>query len=235
MSKRDYSSFSSAAKSRFRNAAAHLGYEQITGITYAKRCGDWFATFNLQAASYGNDFFYVNYGIATPDLCPVIEAAPIRDCGLLLWHRLPDIDGSGAFDRGSKKEIEGSASRFLKQYEEIAVPWFETMNSWSAIASEFYRTKPIEIERLGHHSGEYGDDLSAATYGYLLLKSGQSVEALRWLQEAERILSLPVYLTRDGRTVHEREKYSRLQKPEDYEVESLDSVRRTISLITAET
>ena len=46
---KDYKSFSSVAKSRFRYMANELGYEQITGITYVKERDGWYETFNLQS------------------------------------------------------------------------------------------------------------------------------------------------------------------------------------------
>ena len=73
--------------------------------------------------------------------------------------------------------------------------------------------------------------LSAANYGLYLFLAEQFDEALKWLKEAERLYSLPLFCTRDGRFVHEKEKYARIQKPEDYEIEQLDTIRRVISHI----
>ena len=66
MSKRDYSSFSSTAKSRFRHVAKAVGFEQITGILYAKKKDGWHEIFALQASQYGSETFYVNFGICVP-------------------------------------------------------------------------------------------------------------------------------------------------------------------------
>jgi hypothetical protein len=233
MTSRDYSSFSSAAKPRFRHVARELGYEQLSGVSYARDRGGWFEAFGLQAAGHGNDFFYVNFGIAVPDLCPVADPIAVSDCGLLLWNRLRDVDQTGGFGRESKRAIEESSHRVLSQYKADALPWFSRFDSWDAIAAEFFRISPIDEARLGTHSVISGADLTSATYGYLLLKANRIPEALRWLREAERLMSLPVYFARDGRIVHEKEKYARFQKPEPYEIEALQRVRQTIDLVSS--
>ena len=79
---RDYKSFSSVAKSRFRDMAKELGYEQITGITYTKEREGWYETFNLQASSYGNPYFYINYGVILPEEFPATRER-LKRAG---WH-----------------------------------------------------------------------------------------------------------------------------------------------------
>jgi len=227
---RDYSSFSTAVKSRFRPVANALGYEQLSPVVYAKARNGWYETFNLQASS-GSDFFYVNYGITIPNLCPVGEDQSILTCGQLIWNRLSDSDGTGGFPRGTTKEIEASATRIIEQYDKKAIPWFETLCSWDAIAAEYLRVNPISESQVGSHSSRFGEGPRSATYAYLLLKSGRVDDAHRWLTEAERILSLPEYITRDGRLVHEKEKHARLQKPEEYQVQTLQNVRATLQLL----
>lgn len=187
--------------------------------------------FGLQAAAYGNDFFYVHYWIAVPDLCPVGVPTPILECGMLLNEGLRNLDGSSGFDRKDKKAIEESAGRILGQFRKLALPWFAGLNSWGAIAAEYLRVNPIEEEMLGKHSTVYGADFRSATYGYLLFRANRSVDALRWLREAERLMALPVYIARNGQVVHIKEKYARLQKPTAYEIEALGLVRQTIELI----
>lgn len=231
MQTRDYTSFTSAAKPRFRHVAAELGYEQISGIFYLKKADGWYQSFSLQAAGHGNDFFYVNYGILVPDLCPVAEPTPIGDCGMLLSDRLRDVDETGGFARETKADIEASAARVLIQYRKYALPWHASLNSWDAIAAEYLRVNPIEEAMLGKHTSAFGEDFRAATYGYLLLKANRKADALRWLREAERLLSTPVYDTRDGQVVHAMEKFARLRNPTDSEVRDLHQVRETIALI----
>jgi hypothetical protein len=124
--------------------------------------------------------------------------------------------------------IEASAARIVDQYKQQALPWFRSLDSWQAIAAEYLRVNPISEADIGSHSSTYGEGPRCATYGFLLLKSGQIVDATRWLKEAERILSLPEYITRDGRRVHAKEKYARLQKPDEADLETLQNVRQTL-------
>jgi Domain of unknown function (DUF4304) len=225
---RNYSSFSAFAKSRFLPVAQALGYEQVSATVYAKQENEWHESFNLQPSS-GTDFFYINYGITVRKLCPVGEDRSILKCGHLLGSRLRDADGTGAFPRGSIAEIEASAARVVEQYKEQALPWFKSLDSWPAIAAEYLRVNPISEDRIGSHSSAYGEGSRCATYAFLLLKSDRRVDAIRWLKEAERILSLPEYITRDGRIVHEKEKYARLQKPDEADLETLQNVRQTLA------
>ena len=231
MSKRDYSSFSSTAKSRFRHVAKAVGFEQITGILCAKKKDGWHEIFALQASQYGSETFYVNFGICVPQLCPAAELRDIKDCGLLLSERLRNIDDTGGFDANSKAEMEENAERVLVQLQKVAIPWFAQRSSWTDISAKYYEREPIEEEKIGFHSITYGADFRSATYGYLLLKAGRIADARRWLMEAKRLMSLPVYYTRDGRTVHEKEKFARLQKPEPHQVEWLNNVNDTLDLI----
>lgn len=122
---KDYKSFSSAAKSRFRTMAKELGYEQITGITYVKEREGWYETFNLQSSSYGNPFFYLNYGVILPDRFPMTREE-LRDSGWNLGGRISP-EGSGAFNSGNRKQIEESASLALELYREKVVPWFASL------------------------------------------------------------------------------------------------------------
>ncbi len=231
MSKRDYSSFASAAKSRFRHVAKAVGFEQITGVIYAREQAGWHEVFALQASQYGSETFYVNFGICVTHLLPTEEAQDLRDCGLLLSERLANVDGTGAFSATSKADLEQSAERVLVQLRNVALPWFAQRNAWADIAAHYYACNPIEEEKIGRHSIVYGADLRSATYGGLLLKAGRPDDARRWLLEAKRLLGLPVYFTRDGRTVHVMEKFARLQKPEPREIELLRNVCATLDLI----
>jgi hypothetical protein len=228
---RNYSSFSAAAKSRFLPVARALGYKQESATVYAKARNGWHESFNLQASN-GTDFFYVNYGITIQKLCPVGEDRSIHTCGHLLGARLCDADGTSGFPRGSLEEIEASATRIVDLYRKQAFPWFNSLDSWAAIAAEYLRVNPISEAEIGSHSSRFGQGPRCATYGFLLLKSGQRADAIRWLSEAERILSLPEYFTRDGRLVHEREKFARLRKPDEGDLETLQNVRRTLDALS---
>lgn len=227
---RDYASFPAAAKLPFRAVADALGYAQLSPTVYAKARDGWHESFNLQV-SHGTDAFYVNYGITVTQLCPVGEDQSILTCGHLLGSRLRDADGRGAFPRGTTQEIATSATLVVEQYRLQALPWFEAMGSFQAMAAEYLRVNPISEAQLGSHSSAFGEGPRCATYGFLLLKAGRRDDAVRWLREADRILSLPEYITRDGRLVHVKEKYARLQRPEAAEVETLQNVQQTLAML----
>ena len=105
--------------------AEELGYEQITGVVYVKPRDGWYETFNLQNSSYGNPFFYFNYGVILPNEFPA-SREELRDSGWYLGRRL-SYNGEGAFPSQTKKEIEESAEHLLRLYKEEVVPLFEKM------------------------------------------------------------------------------------------------------------
>jgi hypothetical protein len=122
---KDYKSFSSIAKSRFKIMAKELGYEQITGIVYVKKREGWYETFNLQSSQYGNPFFYFNYGVILPEKFP-LSREELRDSSWSLGGRLcPKHRNS--FPAGNKKQIEESVALALELYKEKVVPWFESL------------------------------------------------------------------------------------------------------------
>lgn len=122
---RDYKSFSSAAKSRFRGMAQELGYDQITGILYAKPQDQWYEAFCLQVSSWGNPFFYLNYGVIVPEDVPT-DRKNLIDVGWSKMRRLRFGD-LGAFPCATKVEIEESARYALEEYKTVACPWFEQL------------------------------------------------------------------------------------------------------------
>lgn len=229
----DYRSFSAAAKPRFRSVAQALGYTQHSGISYSKPHPEgWHEAFNLQAAGLGLPFFYVNYGIVVPQLCPVSPPVSLNENSYLLSVRLHHAGGTG-FSRASKQAISDSAALVLAQYQQQALPWLEQhAASWDSIAAEYLRVNNrIEEARLGQHGKSYGEDQRAATYGYLLLKAGRNTDALRWLIEADRLFSLPTYQRRDGVTVHAPEKHARLIPLEPWETLAHQDVKETLKML----
>ena len=124
--KKDYKSFSSAAKSRFRKMAIELGYDQITGITYTKKREGWYETFNLQSSSYGNPFFYINYGVILNNSFPS-SREELKGSGWFMGNRI-SYKSHGAFPCGTKAEIESSAEYALEVYLRDIVPWFEKLD-----------------------------------------------------------------------------------------------------------
>ena len=119
---RDYKSFSSAARSRFRGMARELGYDQITGILYAKLQDQWYEAFSLQASTWGNPFFYLNYGVIVPEEIPT-NRENLIGAGWSKMRRLKFGD-QGAFPCATKAEIEESAKYALDEYRKVACPWF---------------------------------------------------------------------------------------------------------------
>ena len=121
---RDYSSFSAAAKVRFRGMADELKYEQITGVVYVKERHGWYELLNLQASSWGNAFFYVNYGVIFPDHFPLTREE-LKSSGWYLEHRLHHP--GGAYPCATKAEISESAAFALEEFKRTAAPWFESL------------------------------------------------------------------------------------------------------------
>ena len=105
--------------------AKELGYDQITGIVYTKTREGWYETFNLQASSYGNPFFYINYGVILPAQWPA-DRGYLKSAGWLPGRRLR-YGNEGAFPCATKAEIEASAAAALDEYKRVACPWFESL------------------------------------------------------------------------------------------------------------
>jgi len=124
MTSRDYSSFSAAAKSRFRNMARDLGYEQITGVIYVKEREGWYELFYLQASSWGNPLFYFNYGVIFPDHFPLTREE-LKSPGWLMGKRLQHP--TGAYPCATKAELEESAAYAYEEFKRTAVPWFSSL------------------------------------------------------------------------------------------------------------
>jgi hypothetical protein len=224
---RDYKSFSSAVKSRFRGMAKLLDYEQLSGVLYVKEREGWYEGFSLQASSYGNDFFYINYGVIVPNLWPPFkDDIDLKAEGYILHNRLHNDHDQG-FSNATLDEIVKSAEISFNRYQEQAVPWFHEIRDLSDIAERYFESTHLEEEKLGKH--EYGMQLSAANYGLLLRLAGKIEKSLVWLKEAERLMALPVFFTRDGRIVYVREKHSRIIKPEEDEIEQRDSIKKLVT------
>ncbi|WP_290524929.1 DUF4304 domain-containing protein [Alcanivorax sp.] len=222
----DYSSFSSVAKSRFRPVAKELGFEQVSGTIYQRKRNDWIEGFNLQASS-GNTFFYVNYGVIIPNLWEPFKTEIDSESlgGYTLHRRLNSGKGSG-FDRATKDQVKQSAELVLRKFKEQAEPWFSSISDMRDIAERDLLSSGIKKSDIGKLN--YFQQLGVASYGFLLAKAGDAENALKWLLEADRLFSLPLYSAKDGRWVHEKEKGARLMKPQDYEVEQHQQIKAAI-------
>lgn len=104
--------------------ARDLGFEQITGVIYVKEREGWYELFYLQASSWGNPFFYFNYGVIYPDHFPLTKEE-LKSHGWILAHRLQS--GGGAFSCTTKAEIEESASLAHDEFKRTAAPWFASL------------------------------------------------------------------------------------------------------------
>ncbi len=189
--------------------AQELGYEQITGTNYLKGRDGWFEGFSLQASSYGNDFFFINYGVAVPNLWePFDKEVEKENLGYQISNRLHDNHDQGFYSR-TKDEIERSAETALLRYREQAVPWFESIKGLMDVAERYYEYKSLDNSKLGQYTPT--QSLGVANYGLLLFKAGNLPNALEWLSEAERLYSLDEDL-------------------EDYEIEQQETIRNVIKL-----
>ena len=208
---KDYKSFSSIAKPRFRDMAKSLGYEQITGTAYLKEKNGWYEGFTLQASSYGNDFFFINYGVSASNLWnPFTEPERKKNLGFLISDRFHHGEGQG-FPNGSKLEVEKSAKLALLCFQEQAVPWFKQFSSLTDICERYFDICNLDEAKLGRY--DIYSVLSCATYGLLLYRDGNYDLSKKWLSEADRL-------------------YRNEPDLEDYEIEQLDVIQKVIEEVT---
>lgn len=202
-----------------------LGYKQVTGTVYVKQRTGWYERFVLQAPS-NNTVFFINYGVVIPKLWPPFERkSELKDEDYILSNRLHD-DNEKGFRKLTKSDILESAAIALDRYEEQAVPWFSQFRNILDITEYYFNSTQLSQKKIGTHDSHLM--LAAADYGLLLKKTGKYGQSLIWLREAERLMSLPVYFTRNGRTVHKWEKHARLCKAEESEIEQLEHIRHVI-------
>jgi hypothetical protein len=226
---RDYKSFSSVAKPRFLGVAQELGFEQVTGTRYIRKKRGWYDTFSLQASSYGNDFFFINYGIAVPQLWePFATAIDTRRMGADLSRRLYNNERQG-FPNGTKKEIEESAHVALQKLKEQASPWFDQFVTLVDVFDAIYAEYPPSVGEIGKFG--YLSSLSIARYGLFLYQICRYIDALVWLREAERLYAAPKWITRHGEVTFKIEKYAREYTPEEEKLQQLNIIREVISAI----
>lgn len=185
---RDYRSFSSVAKSRFRPVAEQLGYAPFGSTRFARRHpAGWHEVFWLHSGWSSGDAFAVYYGIAAPELYPGQAPLPLHEAPVLLHQTLRNSAGSIGFGCASRAQIGTSAEAMAQLYRQQALPWLARFTGWQDIASAF---APPQSPWLNEAKlGQYREFIPAqALYGLLLLKAGQPDAARRWLQEAQRLL-----------------------------------------------
>jgi len=79
----------------------------------------------LQASSWGNPFFYFDYGVVVPDEVPASREI-LMGIGWIKYRRLK-FEDLGAFPCGTKAEIDQSAQYALDAYKKVALPWLEQL------------------------------------------------------------------------------------------------------------
>jgi hypothetical protein len=221
---RDYKSFSGIANTRFRNMANHFGFIEISKTFYAKQTNDIFYVYCLQK-SVGNDFFYINYGIAVPYLWSKDKTLNFRD--IKGWHfgqRLENNYRQG-FDCKTKLEVSKSADLAKKFFEEQAIPWFNKFQSLKDVAELFYKRNIISEENIGTSKNKCGSE--ALNYAFFYYHLNYIDKAKLWFSEAKRLYSLPIYcVTKVNvvRIVHERPKGARKYNPGKEVRDALDLI-----------
>ena len=224
---KDYKGFAGVAKTRFRKISKELGYEQISGTFYAQKKADWFNLFFLQKST-GNDFFYVTYGIDIPYLWSTEKKLDENDVGgTYIGFRLED-DYRQGFDCETKAKLEESARKVAVLFREQAEPWLNQFNSLLDIADFYFYRDALSLEKIGTH--DWGHCLDIANYGLMLFHAGDYSNASIWLNEAERLYLLPVYVS-DGKIVHERPKGARKYVPDESHARQLEVIRNVLARI----
>lgn len=185
---RDYRSFSSIARTRFRPVAEQLGYAPYASTAFARPHPEgWHEVFWLHTGWSGGDFFSVYYGIAATGLYPDRPAMPLQQAPVLLNRTLHNSAGSTGLGRADRAQVSASAEAVASLYRQQALPWLDGFKSWQDIATEFAHTQSQWLSEA--QRGQYSEFFSSqAIYGLLLLKAGQTRAARRWLHESRRLL-----------------------------------------------
>ncbi|MGH8445114.1 MAG: hypothetical protein ACREVL_07600 [Solimonas sp.] len=229
--KRDYGSFAKATDRLLPALIRPQGYEPAGNGFFARRREGWLEGFGLQQSQFGGGEFRINMGIHVPALRERWLKADDGVHGLSIAFRL-SADGADQGDAwlpaANRSELERSLAT-LVSWLPLAEPWFRQFRSLSDVA-RIYRERSNLVAPGGN---EHHLRIMAASYGFLLAEAGDSTEARLWLQEAARLMSLPVYDLPDGGMAHEKLKGARLQKPSADGVRQLDAVRRSLAGLLA--
>ena len=225
--KRDYGTFSKAVQKMLPPLVAPHGYEHLGHGFFARRKAGWLEGFGLQQSQWGDGDFCINMGIDVPGVNARWLAPETDGHGLYISFRLSE---AGA-DRGDRWLPADNKQRLAESLEKLASwlpvvePWFSQFQCMSDVARVYRST--TQLVEPGENSWYL--QIKAANYGFLLAEAGEVAEARRWLQEAERLMSLPVYHAPNGDMVHEKIKGARLQKPSESETRQLEAVRQSLA------
>lgn len=231
--KRDYGSFAKASQRMLAPLVSPYGYAHLGQGFFARRKNGWMEGFGLQQTQYGDGSFCINMGIDVPALDERWLRPDTAPRGLLIRFRLSErgVDqGDCWLPAGNKEELNQSLVR-LASWLPLAEPWFAKLATMSDVA-QLYRSRTNLVE-LGQNPWHL--QLQAANYGFLLAEAGEDVTAKLWLEEAERLMSRPVYYAPGwAHMLHEKVKGARLQKPTPDEIRQLEAIRTSLRSLANE-
>ncbi len=225
--KRNFRSFPKESEKVFSILVEEYGFSFKEGTVYTRNKGVWNDTLLLQSSSYGDGTFCLNGGINMSTLHE-FWGEKNNDYSLIIASRLTKNgfdDGDLWLPASNKKELEDSLKQF-SYYLKKTKSWFEQYDTIEKILSFYFYQRGLKESYLGRYL--CADQISVANYGFLLLIAGKITEGLEWVKEAERLMSLPIYWSKDGLILHVREKYSRLEKPSKEDITQLEAVRNII-------
>lgn len=222
--KRDYGSFAKASQKMLVPLVSPYGYEHEAYGFFARRKSGWLEAFGLQQTQYGDGSFCINMGISVPGLGARWLRPENVYRGLTIAFRLSERgadQGDCWLPAANKEELAKSLAR-LASWLPLAEPWFAKFSTMSDVAG-IYRSR-TNLADLGQN--QWHVQLAAANYGFLLAEAGDYASARLWLEEAERLMSLPVYYAPGwAGMLHEKVKGARLQKPTEDDIRQLEAVR----------
>jgi hypothetical protein len=227
--KRNYGNFSKAVQKMLPDLVSPFGYQHMGGSFFGRSRDGWLEGFDLQQSAWGSGDFCVNIGIDVPGLAVRWQDPNPSGHGLCIWDRLSaqGIDGAEVWLRAEDKQQLAESLATVAKWLPAVDPWFANFKSLSDVARIYRsRTNLVEPGRNGRL-----EQLGAANYGFLLAEAGDLAEARVWLQEAERLMSLPVYHvpgTVMMDMLHEKVKGARLLKPRPEDLAQLEAVRRSL-------
>lgn len=224
--KRDYGNFSKAVQKILPPLVVPHGYEHSSKGFFARKRAGWHEGFFLQQTQWGGGEFCINIGIEIPSLNARWLAEDTNDHGLFISFRLSErgADQGDCWLPAENKQQLTESLELVASWLPLVEPWYAQFVSISDVA-RVYRSRTNLVEP---GENNWYLQLMAANYGFLLAEAGEATEARRWLKEAERLMSLPVYHVPNGGMVHEKVKGARLQKPSDSDLRQLEAVRRSL-------
>ena len=230
--KRDYGNFSKASPKIMAALVAPLGYTDLGRGFFGRPKDGWVEGFFLQQTQYGDGSFCINIGIAVPALYERWLTPAESPSALLLSARLSasGVDGGDCWlPAADKTELAHSLAQ-VASWLPLVEPWFAQFRTRADVAQE-YRRRSHLVEP-GRNA--WAVQVAAANYGFLLAEAGVHAEARTWLQEAERLMSLPVYFGPGAAGMrHDKVKGARLQKPTQDELRQLQAVRSSLQALDA--